>query len=375
MIQRNKYLEKIKSLFDVFPIVAVLGARQVGKSTLAKAYIENGNTTYTFYDLESTRDLAALKEAQFALEQHEGLIVIDEIQRLPELFPLLRHMVDTKNQKYLILGSASRDLIHQSTESLAGRIGYINLPPLSLSESNLPIETHLLRGSYPKSLLSRTEKDSFTWRQAYIKTFLERDLRQLGFEVAPQMMRRFWQILAHYHGQLFNASEVASTLNVSLKTAQRYLSILDGAFMVYELKPWFENLQKRQVKKSKIYFNDIGVFNALAGIKSFDDLLAHPKLGSAFEGFAINEIIQKNNFDPDDCYFWRTSNGAELDLFVLHEGKRLGFEFKFTSTPKLTKSMRIAIEDLKLDHLTVIIPKGKPYRLNDAISVQPLVVD
>lgn len=262
--------------------------------------------------------------------------------------------------------------MNNSTESLAGRIAYIELGPISTTESSLPVSQHLLRGGFPKSLLSSSNKASYKWRQEFIKTFLERDLRDLGFDISPSQMRRFWQVLSHYHGQIFNASQISGNLGISLKTAQRYLSILEGSFMSFELKPWHENLQKRQVKRSKTYFTDVGILNALLAINSIDDLLANPKLGAIFEGFAINEIIDRYEFDKDDCYFWATNNGAELDLLVIQGTKKLGFEFKFSSNPKITKSMLIALEDLKLDSLTVVIPKGKKYKLADKIEVMPL---
>lgn len=373
MIHRQKYLQQINDLFEIFPVVAVLGARQVGKSTLAKQFLKTTNALFHLYDLESDRDRSVLEQAQFALEQHTGLIVIDEIQRAPNLFPLLRYLVDTYSQRYLILGSSSRDLINQSSETLAGRIAYIELPPLSIQETSLSLETHLLRGGFPKSLLSNNKSTSMRWRQEYIKTFLERDLRQIGFEIAPSQMRRFWQMLAHYHGQIFNASEIAVSLGISLKTAQRYLAILEGVFMVQELKPWYENIKKRQVKRPKSYFIDTGILNALLGINSLDALLAHPKLGAIWEGFALQTIITEHNFDRDDCYFWATSNQAEIDLFVTHQGKRHGFEFKFSDTPKVTKSMEIALNDLKLNDITIVTPKGQSYRLRENILIKPLV--
>lgn len=374
MIHRQKYLQQINYLFATFPVVAVLGARQVGKSTLAKQFLKTTTELFHLYDLESDRDRSMLEQAQFALEQHTGLIVIDEIQRAPNLFPLLRYLVDTYSQRYLILGSSSRDLINQSSETLAGRIAYIELPPLSIQETSLSLEKHLLRGGFPKSLLSNNDSTSMRWRQEYIKTFLERDLRQIGFEIAPSQMRRFWQMLAHYHGQIFNASEVAMSLGISLKTAQHYLAILEGVFMVQELKPWYENIKKRQVKRPKSYFIDTGILNALLGINSLDNLLAHPKLGAIWEGFALQTTITEHNFDRDDCYFWATSNQAEIDLFVNHQGKRHGFEFKFSDTPKVTKSMEIALNDLKLDDITIVTPKGHSYRLRENILIKPLVL-
>ncbi|CAO5682538.1 MAG: putative protein [Holosporales bacterium] len=372
MIYRQQYIQQVKDLFEIFPIVAVLGARQVGKSTLAKQFLMGETEPFQFYDLENDRDRSTLDQAQFALEGHRGLTVIDEIQRAQHLFPLLRYLVDTFDQRYLILGSSSRDLLNESTETLAGRIAYIELPPFSIKESGLTIDTHLVRGGFPKSLLGKNNSASLRWRQEYIKTFLERDLRQSGFDIEPSQMRRFWQMLAHYHGQIFNASEIATSLGISLKTAQRYLSILEGVFIVQELKPWYENIKKRQVKRSKSYFMDTGILNALLGITTIDELLGHPKLGAIWEGFALQEVIKENNFDRDDCYFWSTSNQAEIDLFVIHQGKRHGFEFKFSDTPKITKSMEIALNDLKLDDLTIVTPKGNNHKLRDNITVKPI---
>ncbi|MES2252122.1 MAG: ATP-binding protein [Pseudomonadota bacterium] len=380
-IDRSSYLERIEALFEIFPIVALLGARQVGKSTLSRQYIKTlkekthlGQPVH-FFDLENDRDLTMLNDPQLALESLEGLIVIDEIQRRPDLFPNLRYLVDHKPQRYLILGSASRDLLYQSSETLAGRIGYIELLPLSMGETDLPLEQHLTAGGFPKSILASNPNASYVWRQNYIKTYLERDLDALGFDVEPATMRRFWQLLAHYHGQIFNATEIATNLGISVKTAQRYMHILSSSFMVTELKPWHENLGKRQVKRSKIYFNDTGLLCALLGIKTYLDLLSHPKLGAIWEGFGINAIVQKMDADRDDCYFWATSNQAELDLMLLKDGKRYGYELKFTSKPTISKSMRIALADLKLDELNVVVPYGREFVLSPKIKTMPLAVE
>ena len=378
VINRLSYLQRVMDLFEIFPVVALLGARQVGKSTLSRQYIHTLSekagdpSSVHFFDLENDRDLAMLNDPQLALESLEGLIVIDEIQRRPDLFPNLRYLVDHKPQKYLILGSASRDLLHQSSETLAGRIAYIELPVLSMDETGLPLEQHLTVGGFPKSILAPNLNASYVWRQNYIKTYLERDLGMLGFDVEPATMRRFWQMLAHYHGQIFNATEIATNLGISVKTAQRYMHILSSSFMVTELKPWYENLGKRQVKRSKIYFNDTGLLCALLGIKTYKDLLSHPKLGAIWEGFGMNAVIRKMNADPDDCYFWATSNHAELDLMILKDGKRYGYELKFTSKPLVSKSMRIALNDLKLDELSVVVPYGREFALESNIKVMPL---
>jgi len=369
-IYREIFIKEIESLFNIVPIVAILGPRQCGKSTLAKQYIQKLKEPIHYFDLESDLDAARLTEPQLALQSLEGVIVIDEIQRRPHLFPILRYLVDNTNQKYLILGSASRDLIQQSTETLAGRIGYLELPSFCLFEvGEESLEKLWWRGGYPRSFLSPSDQASYRWRQEYIKTFLERDLANIGFNIEPSSMRRFWQMMAHYHGQFFNASEIASSMGVTSKTIQRYLDVLEGTFMVRQLRPWFENINKRQIKSRKSYFKNSGLLHNLLGISTPKDLLSHPKLGASWEGFAMEEIIQRERVDADDCYYWSTSNYAELDLLLLKNGKKLGFEFKYTASPKVTKSMQIALNDLKLDSLTVIIPHGQSFRLTEKINV------
>ncbi|MDR0697392.1 MAG: ATP-binding protein [Christensenellaceae bacterium] len=374
-IIRQFYLSQVMELFETFPVVAILGARQSGKSTLALQFSSVFAGKIHRFDLENDRDLSRLQEAQLTLEALDGeLIIIDEIQRRPNLFPSIRYLVDTKPQRYLILGSASRDLIQQSSESLAGRIAYIELPPFGLQEIDNDINQFFLRGGYPRSLLAPSNKASYRWRQEYIRTFLERDLAGIGSEIPPERMRRFWQMLAHYHGQIMNATELAASMGVSHKTIIRYVDILSGTFMTRKLHPWHENICKRQVKSSKIYVRDAGILGALLGLKNHDELLAHPKLGALWEGFAIEEIIK--TIQPDDTYFWATSNQAELDLFLLKDGRRLGFEIKYSLSPKITKSMHIAYKDLHLDKLTVVIPKGEFYFLSEdikAVGLQELI--
>jgi len=281
----------------------------------------------------------------------------------------LRVLVDDPVKKYtfLILGSASRDLIRQSSETLAGRIGYIELPPFTLFDvHNAP--ALLIRGGFPRSYLAESEDDSFLWREGYISTFLEKDLPSFGFDVPPRLMHRFWMMLCFYHGQTFNAQEIAKSLMISDKTVTKYLDILAGTFMIRVLQPWFENIKKRQVKTPKIYFRDSGIFNTLSSIRSIQELAKTPKIGSLWEGFALEQIITCLQIRSDDCYFWSTQNEAELDLLVFKNGKRLGFEFKYTDSPKVTKSMNIALEDLKLDHVYIIFPGKINFPLSEKIT-------
>ena len=370
MISRQDFLEKIIQDFKIFKVVAIVGPRQCGKSTLAKQYASNRSDVH-YFDLESSQDLASLDEAQITLSKLKGLIVIDEIQRKPELFPILRYLVDNFEQKYLILGSASRDLIRQSSETLAGRICYIELTPLSSFE--LPKENlNILwwRGGFPESFLAHDDYASSRWRQAYIKTFLERDLAMMGIDTDPILMGRFWQMLAHYHGQTFHPSAISNSLGIAHKTVQRYIDILEGTFMVRQLRPWLENIEKRQVRSNKLYIRDSGLLHNLLNVKSVEDLRGHPKLGASWEGFALEEVIRK--YQDDDCYFWSTHSQSEIDLVIFSGVKRLGFEFKYTSTPKITKSMHIVMQDLKLDHISIITPADIAYPLSDNISVNGL---
>ncbi len=384
-MKRTIYLELIKKYFRVFPICAILGARQVGKTTLARQFAADQSLKIEFFDLEDPMDVARLEKPMLALMKYDDcLIVIDEIQRRPELFPILRVLVDhpTKKYKFLILGSASRDLIHQSTETLAGRIGYIELPPFTFfdinpQKENVTLDKYaptdisdklMIRGGFPLSYLAETDDDSFLWRKGYISTFLERDLPSFGFNVSPQVMYKFWMMLCFYHGQSFNASEIATSLMVSNKTVSGYLDILAGTFMVRVLQPWFENIRKRQVKTPKIYFRDNGIFNTLSRIHSIDELSRTPKIGPLWEGFALEQIITCFQIPSEDCYFWSTTNEAELDLLVFQKGKRIGFEFKYSDSPKTTKSMYIALEDLKLDHLYIISPGVHNFDLHEKIT-------
>ena len=381
-MQRARFVKQINTLFKVHPIVALLGPRQCGKTTLAKHYIQlkNGKLPQeNYFDLENVTDLARLASPHMALESLKGLIVVDEIQRRPDLFPALRVLADhkSKSQRYLILGSASRDLIRQSSETLAGRIGYMELTPFSYPETK-HIQKLWVRGGFPRAYLAKDDGRSQIWREDYIQTFLERDIPNLGIQVPPRQLRRFWMMLAHYHGNLFNASEIGRALGINYKTVQHYLDILTGTFMIRELPPWFENISKRQVKASKIYFRDSGVLHSLLGISSYSALLTSPKIGASWEGFALEEIIRLHQAKVEECYFWATHGEAELDLLIIKNGKRLGFEFKYTDAPKMTKSMVVAQEYLGLDQLTIIYP-GKhrfPVGRNiHAIGLERYMVD
>ncbi len=345
-------------------MVAILGPRQCGKTTLARMYGEVDRSHY--FDLEDPATLARLEEPMLALSRLEGLIVIDEIQRIPNLFPILRVLVDEKKERqFLILGSASQELIRQSSETLAGRIAYIELTPFSYRETD-QIDKLWLRGGFPPSFLAGSDEDSFDWRRFYVRTFLEKDIPQLGIQIPAVTLWKFWNMLAHYHGNLFNAAELARNFSVSDATIRRYLDILTGTFMVRQLPPWHENMKKRQVKTAKIYLRDSGILNYLLDIKSESDLQISHKIGALFEGFALEEVIR---FYQKPAYFWRTYDGTELDLLVIDGQSKIGFEFKYMDAPKRTKSMITAIEDLKLHHLYVIYPGNLDYALSEKITV------
>lgn len=369
-MQRTSYLDQIQLQLRIHPVCAILGARQVGKTTLARQFAQEYSKPVEFFDLENPTHLLSLENPLLTLGAYaDRLVIIDEIQRRPDLFPILRVLVDDPIKKYtfLILGSASRDLIRQSSETLAGRIGYIELPPFTLFEVGTS-ETLVIRGGFPRSYLAQSSEDSFAWREEFITTFLERDLPSFGFDVSPQVMRRFWMMLCFYHGQTFNAHEIATSLMVSDKTVTKYLDILAGTFMIRVLQPWFENIKKRQVKTPKIYFRDSGIFNALSSIRSLEDLVKTPKIGPLWEGFALEEVITCLQIRSEDCYFWSTHNEAELDLLAFTKGKRIGFEFKYSDAPKITKSMNKALEDLKLDHLYIIFPGTMHFPMTETIT-------
>lgn len=374
-MNRTRYLNQIEDKFKIHKACGILGPRQVGKTTLARLYASmHYSEDARFFDLENPTDLALLENPLLTLRHvAQTLIVIDEIQRRPDLFPVLRVLLDEPTQKhrFLILGSASRDLLRQSAETLAGRIGYVELPPFSLFE--IKDSNRLwLRGGFPRSYLAEDDLSSYRWREDYISSFLERDIPNLGFNIPATQMRRFWLMLSHYHGAIFNASEIGKSLGISDHLIRKYLDVLAGTFMVRIVLPWYENITKRQIRSPKIYFTDSGILNTLLLIRTMDDLLTHPRLGSFWEGFALEEIIHLFGIRQEESFFWGTQSEAELDLLLFVRGKRLGFEFKYTDSPRITKSMKIALKDLSLDHIAVIYPGETIAPLGEKITLYGL---
>lgn len=364
MIARTEQSVKIGDLLRQFPITALIGARQVGKTTLARQMADNQAATW--FDLENPTDLARLSEPMSSLQTLRGLVVIDEVQRRPDLFPVLRVLADRSGRPatFLILGSAAPELLRQSSESLAGRIAYHPVGGLSLGE--VPDLSRLwVRGGFPLSYLADSDSDSYRWRQAFVTTFLERDLGTLGIGTPAPTVRRFWTMLAHYHAQTWNSSELARAFGVSDKTVSRYLDDLTHTFMAWSLQPWHENIGKRQVKAPKVYLRDPGLLHALLGIDSMAALEGHPKIGASWEGFALNETLNRIGAASHECYFWATHGGAELDLLVVRGNERLGFEFKRTEAPKRTPSMTIAMHDLRLDSLDVVYPGNATFPIGE----------
>jgi predicted AAA+ superfamily ATPase len=372
MLNRPKYLEQLTASTQRSPITALLGPRQCGKTTLAREFAEEQEST--FFDLEAFPDQQRLQNPELVLSSLNGLVILDEIQILPEMFQVLRVLVDRPENKarHLILGSASPAIIKTASETLAGRVEFIELSGFDLSETgNENWKTLLLRGGFPRAFLADTEDDSLAWREGFIRTFLERDIPQLGINIPAIAMRRFWTMLAHYHGQYWNASELGRSMGLSDKTVRSYLDILTGTFMVRQLQPWFENLGKRQVKSPKVFLRDPGLLHSLLNIPDWHSLLGHPKIGASWEGFVIEQVIKTLNLSQ--AYFWASHSGAEIDLIFFHRGRKLGVEIKFNEAPKITKSMHIALEDLSLDHLWVIYPGQKSYPVTKKISVCSLI--
>ena len=356
-IPRPDQLELVRRRLQRFPVVALLGARQVGKTTLAREIARHYRGSSTFFDLERSADLSLLDDPELALRPLRGLVVLDEVQRRPDLFPTLRVLADRRPlpARFLVLGSASPTLLHQASESLAGRISFHELPGLSLAEVRAQkLERLWLRGGFPRAFTARGEGESIEWRQEFVRTFLERDLPQLGTRVPAPTLGRFWAMLAHAHGNVWNGSEFGRAFGVAHTTVLRYLDLLSAAFVVRQLPPWSENLAKRQVKSPKVYVKDSGLLHSLLDIRSQADLLRHPKVGASWEGFGIQAVIDRLGARPEECYFWGTYAGAEIDLLVVRGRLRLGFELKRTVAPKITPSMRIAFESLRLKRLDVI---------------------
>lgn len=371
MIARPLYLEQLSAAVRRSPVTALLGPRQCGKTTLARTFAEGRQALY--FDLESQPDLRRLQNPELVLGSLSGLIVLDEIQAMPALFTVLRVLVDrpANQARFLILGSASPAVMKQVSETLAGRVEFVDLSGFDLGETGATSwETLWSRGGFPRSFLALSEADSLAWREGFIRTFLERDIPQLGITIPAAAMRRFWTMLAHYHGQTWNASELARSLALSDKTVRSYLDMLTGTFMVRQLQPWHENIGKRQVKAPKVYLRDSGLLHALLSVADLHGLLAHPRVGASWEGFAIEQVLRA--VKPTEAFFWATQNGAEVDLFFLHQGRRYGVEIKLSEAPTITRSMRIALEDLRLDHLWVLYPGEHTYPVEEHITVWPL---
>lgn len=368
-IKRREDINSVQKLISLFPVTAILGPRQCGKTVLANQMNYNH-----YFDLENPRDLAALEQPQLALEKLEGLIVIDEIQRIPNLFGLIRYLVDTNsNQKYLILGSASRELIRQSSETMAGRIAYYNLGGFSIADiGTINIKRLWLTGGFPRAYLAESIENGFVWLENYIRTFLERDIPQLGISIPAHTLHRFWTMISHYHGQVINFSEIGRSFGISDVTVRNYMDILEGTFMIRILHPWHSNTKKRLVKRPKIYIRDSGIFHSLMDIGSEKTLLSHNKLGASWEGFAVETICKILSRKVPDIYFWSTHTHAEVDLFWKHGEKNWAVEFKYSDAPKLTKSMQIAVHDLELERLWVVYPGDKRYTLSPKVETLPI---
>jgi predicted AAA+ superfamily ATPase len=370
-IERTAVTQEIQTALNRSRVVALVGPRQSGKTTLARHLVSPDSINY--FDLEDPISLARLDQPMTALQNLEGIVVIDEVQHRPDLFPILRVLADRTPlpARFLVLGSASPILLRQSSESLAGRMEIITLSGLSLAEVGADAQNvHWQRGGFPPSFLAESESDSVAWRKNFIQLLLERDLPQLGISTPAPLLRRFWTMLAHYHGQTWNAAEPARSLSISESSSRRYLDLLQQVFMVRQLQPWYANLQKRQVKSPKLYFRDSGLLHYLLGIQSERDLLTHPKSGASWEGYVIEEAIKA--VQPDEVYFWATHGGAELDLLLFKHGRQAGVECKRVDAPRLTPSLRIAQTDLQLDQIVVIYPGDKPYPLADGITAVPL---
>lgn len=371
MINRVELLEQVKYGLKRSPVTAILGPRQCGKTTLAREIGRQEKAAY--FDLEDPNDQARLANPQLLLGSQRGVVILDEIQRRPELTMLLRVLADRSPLpcRFIVLGSASPDLMRQASDSLAGRIHFVDMGGFTLGEVGDGQRDRLwLRGGFPPSFLADNDEDSCQWRLSLVRTFLERDMPQLGVRIPAEMLRRFWTMLAHHHGQIWNGSEIGESLGVTHHTARKYLDLLCGAYVVRQLQPWFENLGKRVVKSPKVYVRDAGLLHALLGIPDFPALQGHPKLGASWEGFVIEQILSWAG--ERNAYFWATHSRAELDLMVLAKGRRWGFEVKYQDAPTITKSMRIAMQDLKLERLWVVYPGKIGYPMDDQIECVPL---
>jgi len=381
MIDREAEVRAVRGLLRRHRVVGIVGARQVGKTTLARMVVRGWKSETAFFDLEHPEDLARLQDPMLALRDLRGLVVIDEVQRLPDLFEVLRVLVDRPRNRarFLVLGSASPELLKQGSETLAGRIVYYELGGFWLEELGVDKHTRLwLRGGLPRSYLARSLKDSHEWRRGFVRTFLERDLPQLGMNINATTMRRFWTMLAHYHGQTWNASEFARSFGVADTTMRGYLDRLTAALVVQQLHPWHENISKRQVRAPKVYVADSGLLHVLLNMRSQSDIESHPKVGASWEGFVIEQIRRHLKAERDEVFFWATHAGAELDMLVIRGRTRLGFEVKRTTSPRVTPSMKHAVHDLKLRRLDVVHSGDTTFPLAQrirAVSLSRLLMD
>jgi len=371
IVQRHRLRDEVARLLGQFRGVLLVGPRQVGKTTLARTFVQADSPNY--FDLEDAAVAAQFRAPREVLSGLSGLVVIDEVQHAPGLFQQLRVLMDREGvpARFLLLGSASMALLRQAGESLLGRIAVIEVSGFTLDEVGLDSTRALwVRGGAPLSFLAGDERQSLEWRERFIEIFLARDLPSLGVNVPAPAMQRFWMMLTHYHGQVWNAADPARSLGVNESTVRRYLDWLTQTYMVRQLQPWHENIGKRQVKSPKIYFRDSGLLHVLMGAATEADLLRHPRMGASWEGFALEQVLRLAR--PDQAYFWSTHQGAELDLLMLKYGRRIGIEFKFMDAPSLSRSMQIALADLKLDALYVVYPGSRRYRLADGIETVPL---
>ena len=376
MTPRDNYMRQIETALRRSPVTALLGPRQCGKTTLARLF--GNRLSATYFDLESERDVRRLANPELVLGELRGLVVLDEIQRLPALFNVLRVLADRPDAdaRFLILGSASPDLVRGVSESLAGRVEFVELAGFDLSETGVERWRWLwLRGGSPRSYLAESDADSMAWRDGFLRTFLERDIPQLGIATPAAAMRRFWTMLAHWHGQTWNATELGRAMSATDKTMRRYLDLLTGTFMVRQLQPWFQNVAKRQVKAPKVYVRDLGILHALLDIPNEAALLSHPKVGASWEGFVIEQVLRA--LRPANAWFWAAHGGGEVDLLVTIEGRRIGFEVKFNEAPTVTRAMHKVVDTLQLKHLFVVCPTPHAYPVAERVSVLPVtqVVD
>lgn len=370
MLPRSHLLAQVRTALRRSPVVALVGPRQCGKTTLARTLVPRDSNNY--FDLEDPVSLARLDEPMTTLGSLRGTVVIDEVQRRPDLFAALRVLADRRpmRARFLVLGSASPELLRQSSESLAGRIEVVKLGGFSLAEVGADaLERHWVRGGMPRAFLARSAADSVSWRNEFVNTYLERDLPQLGIGIPAAALLRFWRMLAHVHGNVWSAADPARSLGVSQPTIKRYIDILTGMFLVRQLAPWHENLGKRQVKSPKMYLRDSGLLHAIVGVRNERELLSHPRSGASWEGYVIEQVLAITR--PDEAYYWATHEGAELDLLLMKNGRRIGVEVKRADAPRLTPSMRIAMDDLRLDHLVVVYPGERRYALGPRTHAVP----